>query len=121
LGCIRALQQNPARLFKSPFIRPEDIGVYEPTVDVLKICGRTLGVPFLMKVMNSYLAGHFSGSLIELMDAMEAAARWIEVANEKLPPDFLQQLTACAKDCHVCSYCEGLLRTCARPKGIGLE
>lgn len=121
LGCMRTLQRNPARLFKSPFIRPEDVGAYEPTVDVLKICGRTLGAPFLMKVMDGYLNGRFSGNLIELMDAMEPTAHWLHVSNESLPADFLRQLTACSKDCHACSYCEDLLKACAVPKAVSLE
>jgi collagenase-like PrtC family protease len=121
LGCARTLQQNPARLFKSPFIRPEDVRAYEPTADVLKICGRTLGAPFLMKVMDGYLNAHFSGNLMELMDAMEPTAQWLHVSNERLPADFLSRLTTCSKDCHGCDTCEELLRTCARPKDIRLE
>jgi collagenase-like PrtC family protease len=121
LGCVRALQRFPSRLFKSPFIRPEDVGAYELTADVLKICGRTLGGSFLMKVLDGYLNGRFDGNLVELMDAMEPTAQWLHLSNEKLPADFLSRLTTCSKDCSCCGYCEELLRTCARPKDIRLE
>jgi collagenase-like PrtC family protease len=121
LGCMRTLQRSPALLFKSPFIRPEDVNVYEPIVDVLKICGRTLGSPFLTKVLNAYLNRGFAGNLIELMDAMEPAAQWLYVSNEDLPRDFHQRLSTCTRDCRSCTHCEELFRTCAWPREVNIE
>jgi hypothetical protein len=121
LGCCRTLQRNPARLFRSPFIRPEDVDAYEPTVDVLKICGRTLGTSFLMKVMDAYLNRRFSGNLAELMDAMEPTSRWLHISNESLPPDFLHRLTSCSRECRACNYCDDLLQACAKPRAVVLS
>ena len=120
LGCIRALQRSPALLFKSPFIRPEDAAAYEPMVDVLKICGRTLGAPFLTKVLDAYLKGRFCGNLIELLDAMEPAAQWLHVDNASLPHDFLRQLSRCSRECRSCTTCRDLLRKFAGPKEFTL-
>ncbi|MGO9021878.1 MAG: hypothetical protein ACLQVJ_26365 [Syntrophobacteraceae bacterium] len=121
LGCMRTLQRDPSHLFKSPFIRTEDAAAYEPYVDVLKLCGRTPGAPFLMRVVDAYLHGKHSGNLLDLMDAMDGTAEWLYASNDRLPVDFLQRLTSCSRECRTCSYCRDLIESCAKPKGISLE
>jgi hypothetical protein len=121
LGCMRVLQRDPARLFKSPFIRPEDVAAYEPYVDVLKLCGRTLGAMFLIRVIEAYQNGRYLGNLLDLMDAMDGTAQWLTVENGQLPADFLQRLLSCSRDCRACFTCKELLRSCAKPKGINIE
>ncbi len=118
LGCMRAFQQDPSRLFKSPFIRPEDVEAYEPYADVLKLCGRTLGPAFLTRVVNAYLERNYCGNLLDLMDAMEGTARWLHVSNELLPADLLKHLLSCSRQCLDCSYCRQLIKACAKKKSL---
>ncbi len=121
LGCIRELTAHPAELFKSPFIRPEDLHHYEGMVEVIKLCGRTLGPAFLQRVVRGYAARQYAGNLLDLMDTMEWLAKRLHVANEELPADFLTRLAGCNKNCHACSYCRELLDKSATPLPFQLE
>ena len=120
LGCIRELAAHPAKLFKSPFIRPEDLHHYEEMGDVVKLCGRTLGPAFLQRVVRAYAARRYEGNLLDLMDTMEWLAKRLHVANEELPADFFDRLTNCDRDCRACSYCQGLYRSHARTAQMAL-
>ena len=119
-GCMQILNQTPALLFQSPFIRPEDAHRYRPWVDGLKLCGRTLGPRFLERVVGAYLGGRYAGNLLDLMDALDWLAGGLSVANERIPTDFFQTLTTCDRDCPACGYCAGLLKTCAGPRRVHL-
>jgi hypothetical protein len=121
LGCIRELAAHPEELFKSPFIRPEDLHHYEGMVEVIKLCGRTIGPTFLQRVMQAYAARRYEGNLLDLMDTMEWLAKRLHVANEGLPADFLTRLSSCDKNCRACLYCRELLDTTATPLPFQLE
>jgi len=121
LGCIRILSESPAELFKSPCIRPEDLHYYEGMVEVIKLCGRTLGPGFLQRVVRAYATRRYEGNLLDLMDTMEWLAKRLHVANEELPGDFLDRLTGCDKNCQACGYCGELLEKIATPLAFQLE
>ncbi len=114
LGCVRVLSDQPRRLFRSPFIRPEDVKRYAGRADFVKLCGRTLGPAFLGRVLQAYVAGRYTGNLLELMDSMHWMAPLRHVANECLPADFLERLSACDGNCGDCGYCGDLLERCGR-------
>ncbi|MCP4352641.1 MAG: hypothetical protein GY795_44865 [Desulfobacterales bacterium] len=107
-GCMKYLQNSPHSLFKSPFIRPEDVDNYADTIDIIKICGRTLGSNFLQNVVSAYIKKAYPGNLLKLMDTMEWMADRFYVANENLPDDFFHVMTTCLKVCSTCSYCSTL-------------
>jgi hypothetical protein len=121
LGCIRELGAHPAKLFKSPFIRPEDLHHYEGMAEVIKLCGRTLSPAFLQRVVRAYAARGYEGNLLDLMDTMEWLAKRLHVANEKLPAIFWTRLAGCDKNCRACSYCRELLANTATPLPFQLE
>ncbi|MDP2003727.1 MAG: hypothetical protein Q8J86_12420 [Desulfurivibrionaceae bacterium] len=121
LGCIRELGAHPEKLFKSPCIRPEDLEQYEGMVEVIKLCGRTLGPAFLQRVVRGYAERRYAGNLLDLMDTMEWLAKRLYVANAELPADFLTRLSSCDKNCRACSYCRELLAKTAMPLAFQLE
>lgn len=108
LGCGRQYATNPALIFQSPFIRPEDAKTYEPHADTLKICGRTLPPGALARIVGAYLDGHYAGNLLEILDSMEFLAPTLHVDNPRLPPDFLEKVAQCDHACHSCAYCAAL-------------
>ncbi len=115
LGCLRVLSEKPWRLFRSPFIRPEDVTSYAGQADFIKLCGRTLGPAFLGRVLKAYVAGRYPGNLLDLMDSMHWMAAMRHVANECLPKDFVERLSSCDGDCAACGYCGEMLEKCGRP------
>ncbi|MFA6283429.1 MAG: hypothetical protein WCT30_06525 [Desulfurivibrionaceae bacterium] len=121
LGCIRELGAHPAKLFKSPFIRPEDLQQYEGMVEAIKLCGRTLGPAFLQRVVQAYVDRRYAGNLLDLMDTMEWLVKRLHVANEELPGDFLDRLAGCDKNCRACAYCRELLDKVAITLAFQLE
>lgn len=118
LGCMRVFRNNPSQVFKSPFIRPEDVSQYEGKADILKFCGRTLGPAFLMRVIDAYLKRSYAGSLLELLDVTDKMATWMQIPNENLPADFHRRLTSCTRMCDSCSYCRSLFDLHAKRKEL---
>ncbi len=115
LGCVRVLSEKPWRLFRSPFIRPEDVNLYAGRADFIKLCGRTLGAAFLGRVLQAYIEGRYGGNLLDLMDSLHWMATLRHVANECLPAEFAERLSACSGDCGDCGYCGEVLEKCGRP------
>jgi len=88
LGCIRYFLEKPQAIFKSPFIRPEDMQNYEGIVDIIKICGRTLGRDFLERTIQAYAEQRYKGNLLDLMDSLDWMSDEFHVENGLAPPGF---------------------------------
>jgi len=108
LGCIRQLLNAPGDFLRSPFIRPEDTDLYDSVADAIKLCGRNKGIGFLKRAITAYENSSYAGNLLDLMDAMGDLADRVNIPNDKLPEDFLHQVTGCAKTCHTCQWCSSL-------------
>ena len=119
-GCINILQSQPQRLLSSPMIRPEDTRHYQGLVQVIKLCGRTLGGDFLKKLLAAYLAGQHHGNLLELLDAPNWLSHTLYLANEQIPATFHQQLSQCGDQCQQCNYCQQLFKQISEPLPIKL-
>jgi collagenase-like PrtC family protease len=108
-GCRRVVERDPWLVFKSPFIRPEDVDRYQYTADAIKICGRTLGPDFLIRAFDAYLDRRFEGNLLELFDSLDYLAERLEIPNTRLPADFYDRTAHCDKMCRACGWCRDLL------------
>ena len=114
LGCLHQLAGAPWRIFRSPFLRPEDLASVAGTVDFIKLSGRTLGPVFLARATGAYLAGAFDGNLLDLLDAPSEMARRFRIDNGALPADLAVRLGACPPVCGDCDWCRRLHQRCAR-------
>jgi hypothetical protein len=120
-GCVQILRKNPAGIFQSPFIRPEDVGRYDDLIDMLKICGRTLGAGFLARAFQAYIDGKYRGNLLDLLDASNWMADEVYLANDQLPPDFIERMAGCPRDCRRCDACRKMQDAHMHPVEAGFR
>lgn len=121
LACFRILNREPYRILASPFIRPEEVAHYKGMAQMVKVCGRTLGVAFLMRVVGAYVSGRYEGNLFDLLDASHwMAERW-KLPNGELPGDLLTRLSGCGQHCGACTTCEQIFGRHARLRPLGLR
>jgi hypothetical protein len=105
---------------QNTWIRPEDVGHYEPYVSLVKLATRMHAQP--RRVIHAYCAGHFAGNLPDLLEPGHGLlfAPYL-IDNSRLPDDWFERTTACDKRCHRCSYCaavlEQVLVACDAPGG----
>ena len=121
VGCHAFFHNTPDRIFKSPFIRPEDIGFYENLADSVKICGRTLGTYFLTTAIKAYETHSFDGNLATLMDASHWLSDVYHIDNKSLDPGFFNLITNCTKACKTCRICSDLFERAATRKKVTIR
>jgi collagenase-like PrtC family protease len=120
-GCVQLLERQPHRILSSPFIRPEDVAHFHGVVDIIKICGRSLGRGFLLQAVQSYATGESPKNLLSLLDAANWMANRWELPSKTIPEDFYEQLTGCAGECSSCHYCEKLFSRTVKPLPFRLK
>lgn len=111
LGCVRLLGNEPYRILRSPFIRPEDMETYLCHVDTIKLCGRTLGGNFLQNVITAYLARKYEGNLLDLLDAAHWLSAYLHIDNSMLSFDLTDMLSLCDGNCRNCGFCQELFHS----------
>ena len=121
LGCARSFVHDPSLLLRSPFLRPEDIHAYAPSIQHIKLSGRTRGARIMRRVIDHYIHRAYSGNLLELMDTQELLADRFVISNQDLPSDFGQRTMNCALACYACSYCRDLAKRHVQDKGVRIK
>lgn len=83
------------------FIRPEDVGLYEPYFDSMKLATRVSDKPEL--ILDNYINGKCVGNILEILEPNHAGRIYPYVIdNKKLDNGYL----FCDKNCSYCNKCE---------------
>ena len=106
--CWKRLQkrENLSDFLRASWIRPEDIPLYAPYVDVIKLATRRHSS--VRMVLAAYTSGSFDGNVLNLTEPCFAGAfAPFILDNRRLVADDLPGL--CANDCRHCGKCEQVL------------
>ena len=104
------MYQDPANfpeILKATWIRPEDLHLYTPYVDFVKLATRQHSMPRL--VVDAYVTGEFSGNLLDLLEpgfSPAFVAQRVLIDNSGFPQDWAERVGSCERECTGCGYCE---------------
>lgn len=113
--CFLHRLKDPSHLIRNPWIRPEDIGVYEDLgIETMKITERTASTEWNLNTLDAYLNRSFDGNLWNLITD-SSDTEWIigfnigeifEINNKALDGFLGFFLDGnCILDCTACNYC----------------
>ncbi|MEA4862409.1 MAG: hypothetical protein AB7F40_10600 [Victivallaceae bacterium] len=100
---------------RGSWIRPEDIGWYEPHVDMVALA--TSGSPDPSAIVAAYVSGRFEGDLFHLLvPGFHGRPRPVLLENSAFPDDWAESGIAgrCAVNCVHCGRCETVLARISR-------
>lgn len=133
---LRKIRQE-AEFLKSPWMRPEDLHLWEETgINFFKIAGRGLPGAEILRLCRSYLARSFTGNLLELLGWPHWLAFRDNGDGTRLPPldvvlensaldgflDFFARTTPnCRLGCQRCGHCHSWSRKALRFSGQELR
>ncbi|MGH9042518.1 MAG: U32 family peptidase [Acidimicrobiia bacterium] len=113
MWCTSEKTRDPGLMVKSPWIRPEDLGVYEALgYDEFKLAGREMDRPWVERVTRAYAARRHDGDLNQLIlgfDQMEPFGNVpVRLDNRALDGfvDFFHKKHDCRMGCRDCHYCD---------------
>ncbi len=111
---------HPVHLIKSPWIRPEDLPIYERLgFHTFKIAGREMDTPWLVNAARAYSDRSFDGNAAEILNGiavMMAAGgpdtRMLPFIDNRRLDGFLHQFTErrCTRNCVGCGFCEAIAK-----------
>ena len=113
LWCSHEKARDPAQMLKSPWIRPEDLHVYEELgIHEFKLAGREMDRGWNERVIRAYAARRHDGELNDLIlgfDQLEPYGRMpVRIPNRSLDGflEFFRKKHDCRVGCRDCRYCD---------------
>ena len=103
-------RKHLAEFLRCSWIRPEDIHVFEPELETIKLSTREALYP--LKIVEAYVNGSYDGNLLHLMDPYHGMGfRPYRIDNKLFPADWVTSGIAgkCADNCVHCGRCKEVL------------
>jgi collagenase-like PrtC family protease len=111
-SCTPLLSENKKLIFRIPFIRPEDLGYYNPICDYFKLVTRWLDTEKIELYLKAYTDWFYHWNLFDIIDMSIIDYQLIinYVDNDKLTKlNFFQDIQKCPGDCDLCFNCDKYL------------
>ena len=119
--CREKKERQPVEWIKSPWIRPEDINIYQNMgIDEFKIDGRDRNAEYVEEVIDAYLRQYYEGNFFHLIrekipriNSDFKCANYIPYVNNRKLDSFLDPFVSgrviCDYYCDMCGYCNDFL------------
>lgn len=83
--CGAICLKDPSQITRSPFVRPEDVSLYEAIgVEHFKIAGRNLSPEWIIRAAKAYQERRYDGNIVELLNSKEFLKDKINIPNKYL-------------------------------------
>lgn len=111
-ACGDIISRDTGQLFKSNWIRPEDMRRYESVTNFFKIVGRDMLPSKVLRCASAYMDESYDGNLFDLLCSsigyygIEFRAHIDNKALDKT--SFFKRTSTCNRQCQRCTYCSDL-------------
>ena len=124
LNCQIKRLSSPVEFIKSPWIRPEDLKIYQDLgINYFKLDGRDKPEKYLLEVIKAYINENFDGNLLFLIQGSYPKNKselnnlitknsfkiGVYLDNKKLDKFLINLINGkydCSNGCYKCNYCE---------------
>ncbi len=105
---------NYEEIIRSTWIRPEDLHLYEPYVQLFKLATRRHKCP--TAVLNAYADYSYDGNLLDLLDPVHTDRIPFSIDNKSFPENWATSGigSLCAANCTHCGRCAEILQRVKR-------
>lgn len=121
--CAQLKATSPVELIKAPWIRPEDLAIYEELgFREFKLAGREKGGEWVVRAVAAYSARSYSGNLNDLvigLDGIDPFGEFPVTLDNKRLEGFVEffRRKDCRLGCSGCTHCEKWLERSASFSG----